>query len=173
MRQQGRQVVRRDLRRVAASHLLPILIDAAKADPALALASSFDVGDDLAAAIAKADVLVENYRAGVMDKLGLGWDDLHAVNPRLVYASISGYGGTGPWVNRRAYASVINAETGMTGIQSRAHGGHLGNDPHSHGDVYTGMETAAGILAALLQRGRTGLPGCHPPARRAMTARRP
>ena len=106
--------------------------------------------------VKECDVLVENYRAGVMDKLGLGWDDLHAVNPRLVYASISGYGGTGPWVNRRAYASVINAETGMTGIQSRAHGGHLGNDPHSHGDVYTGMETAAGILAALLQRGRTG-----------------
>ena len=108
------------------------------------------------ALVKECDVLVENYRAGVMDKLGLGWDDLHAVNPRLVYASISGYGGTGPWVNRRAYASVINAETGMTGIQSRAHGGHLGNDPHSHGDVYTGMETAAGILAALLQRERTG-----------------
>jgi len=106
--------------------------------------------------VKECDVLVENYRAGVMDKLGLGWDDLRAVNPRLVYASISGYGGTGPWVNRRAYASVINAETGMTGIQSRAHGGHLGNDPHSHGDVYTGMETAAGILAALFQRERTG-----------------
>jgi crotonobetainyl-CoA:carnitine CoA-transferase CaiB-like acyl-CoA transferase len=44
----------------------------------------------------------------------------------------------------------------MTGIQSRAHGGHLGNDPHSHGDVYTGMETAAGIIAALFQRVRTG-----------------
>lgn len=106
--------------------------------------------------VAQCDVLVENYRAGVMDKLGLGWDAVHRANPRLVYASISGYGGTGPWVNRRAYASVINAETGMTGIQSRAHGGHLGNDPHSHGDVYTGMETAAGILAALFQRTRTG-----------------
>lgn len=105
---------------------------------------------------AQSDVLVENYRAGVMDKLGLGWDDIRAVNPGLVYASISGYGNTGPWTNRRAYASVINAETGMTGIQSRAHGGHLGNDPHSHGDVYTGMETAAAILAALLQRTRTG-----------------
>ena len=105
--------------------------------------------------VAQCDVLVENYRAGVMDKLGLGWDDLRAVNPRLIYASISGYGSTGPWTNRRAYASVINAETGMTGIQSRAHNGHLGNDPHSHGDVYTGMETAAAILAALLQRTRT------------------
>ena len=106
--------------------------------------------------VEQCDVLVENYRAGVMDKLGLGWEDLRAVNPRLVYASISGYGNTGPWTNRRAYASVINAETGMTGIQSRAHGGHLGNDPHSHGDVYTGMETAAAILAALFQRTTTG-----------------
>ena len=102
------------------------------------------------------DVLVENYRAGVMDKLGLGWHDLQALHPGLIYASISGYGSTGPWTNRRAYASVINAETGMTGIQARAHDGHLGNDPHSHGDVYTGMETAAAILAALFQRTRTG-----------------
>lgn len=106
---------------------------------------------------AMSDVLVENYRGGVMDKLGLGWDAVHAVNPRLVYASISGYGNTGPWTHRRAYASVINAETGMTGIQARAHGGHLGNDPHSHGDVYTGMETAAAILAALFQRTSTGV----------------
>ncbi|MFM9133047.1 MAG: CaiB/BaiF CoA transferase family protein, partial [Actinomycetota bacterium] len=106
--------------------------------------------------VAQCDVLVENYRGGVMDKLGLGWDAVHAVNPRLVYASISGYGHTGPWTHRRAYASVINAEAGMTGIQSRAHNGHLGNDPHSHGDVYTGMETAAAILAALFQRVTTG-----------------
>ena len=106
--------------------------------------------------VGSCDVLVENYRAGVMDKLGLGWHDLHALHPGLIYASISGYGSTGPWTNRRAYASVINAETGMTGIQARAHDGHLGNDPHSHGDVYTGMETAAAILAALFQRTRTG-----------------
>ena len=106
---------------------------------------------------AVSDVLVENYRGGVMDKLGLGWNTINAANPRLVYASISGYGNTGPWTHRRAYASVINAETGMTGIQARAHGGHLGNDPHSHGDVYTGMETAAAILAALFQRMSTGV----------------
>jgi crotonobetainyl-CoA:carnitine CoA-transferase CaiB-like acyl-CoA transferase len=105
---------------------------------------------------AVSDVLVENYRGGVMDKLGLGWSAVHEANSRLVYASISGYGNTGPWTHRRAYASVINAETGMTGIQARAHGGHLGNDPHSHGDVYTGMETAAAILAALFQRTATG-----------------
>jgi crotonobetainyl-CoA:carnitine CoA-transferase CaiB-like acyl-CoA transferase len=102
------------------------------------------------------DVLVENFRGGVMDKLGLGYEVLSAINPRLVYASISGYGNTGPWKSRRAYATVVNAETGMTGLQARARGGVATNDPHSHADVYTGMEAAAGILAALFQRTSTG-----------------
>jgi CoA:oxalate CoA-transferase len=102
------------------------------------------------------DVVVENFRGGVMDKLGLGYDVLKEINPRLVYASISGYGNTGPWKTRRAYATVVNAETGMTGLQARARGGVATNDPHSHADVYTGMEAAAGILAALFQRASTG-----------------
>ena len=102
------------------------------------------------------DVVVENYRGGVMEKLGLGWSTLSAVNPRLIYAAISGYGNTGPWSHRRAYATVVNAETGMTGLQARARGGEMSNDPHSHADVYTGMECAAAVLAALFQRERTG-----------------
>lgn len=103
------------------------------------------------------DVLVENFRGGVMDKLGLGYEVLQVINPRLIYASISGYGNTGPWKSRRAYATVVNAETGMTGLQARARGGVATNDPHSHADVYTGMEAAAGILAALFQRASTGV----------------
>ena len=102
------------------------------------------------------DVVVENYRGGVMDKLGLGWETLSALNPRLVYASITGYGTSGPWRHRRAYASVVNAETGLTGLQAEARRGPAANDPHSHADVYTGMETAAAILAALFQREHTG-----------------
>lgn len=62
--------------------------------------------------VSVSDVVIENYRAGVMDRLGLGWSTLHTINPRLVYASISGYGADGPWVDRRAYASVIGAESG-------------------------------------------------------------
>ena len=83
-------------------------------------------------------------------------------NPRIVYASISGYGQTGPWVHRRAYAPVVGAETGFTKAQgdARARTARYGrvytNDPHSNADVYTGMECAAGILAALYQRERTG-----------------
>ena len=102
------------------------------------------------------DVVIENFRPGVMQRLGLGYDALSARNPRLVYASISGYGATGPWVDRRAYAPVVNAEAGLTKHQGDVRGGAYANDPFSHGDVYTGMETAAAILAALLQRERTG-----------------
>lgn len=104
----------------------------------------------------RCDVVIENFRPGVMQRLGLGYEALSARNPRLVYASISGYGATGPWVDRRAYAPVVNAEAGLTKHQGDARGGEYANDPFSHGDVYTGMETAAAILAALLQRERTG-----------------
>lgn len=106
--------------------------------------------------VANCDVLVENFRGGVMEKLGLGYQVLAQINPELIYASINGYGSTGPWKTRRAYATVVNAETGMTGLQARARGGIATNDPHSHADVYTGMEAAAAILAALFQRVSTG-----------------
>jgi crotonobetainyl-CoA:carnitine CoA-transferase CaiB-like acyl-CoA transferase len=104
-----------------------------------------------------ADVLVENYRPGVMSRLGLGADEVRACNPRLIYASISGYGQTGPWVGRRAYAPVVEAETGIVASQGNARGGVLAKDPHSHADVYTALETASAILAALYQREHTGL----------------
>ncbi|MBJ7369449.1 MAG: CoA transferase [Ilumatobacteraceae bacterium] len=102
------------------------------------------------------DIVVENFRAGVMDKLGIGYEVLSAIKPDLIYAAISGYGNSGPWMHRRAYASVVNAETGLTGIQATARRGEPTNDPHSHADVYTGMETASAILAALFQRTTNG-----------------
>ncbi|NDB05753.1 MAG: CoA transferase [Acidimicrobiia bacterium] len=107
--------------------------------------------------VAISDIVIENYRAGVMDRLGLGWTDLSRINPRLIYASISGYGADGPWVNRRAYASVIGAESGMTRMQGESRGGDFTNDPWSHADVYTALETSSAVLAALFQRERTGL----------------
>ena len=122
---------------------------------------SLDLDDDRGVDIARrladvSDVVIENFRPGVMARLGLGYDTLSARNARLIYASISGYGATGPWVDRRAYAPVVNAEAGLTKHQGDVRGGQYANDPFSHGDVYTGMETAAAILAALLQRERTG-----------------
>ena len=105
---------------------------------------------------AHCDVLIENFRPGVMERLGLGADALLAVAPRLVYVSISGYGATGPWRQRRAYAPVIGAESGMTRAQADGRGGVVVNDPHSHADVYTALEAATAVLAALYQREHTG-----------------
>jgi CoA:oxalate CoA-transferase len=122
---------------------------------------SIDLGDERGIEVAlelaaHCDVLVENYRPGVMDRLGLGPATVAARNPRLVYASICGYGSTGPWKHRRAYAPVVGAETGLTKDQGDARGATYANDPHSHADVYTSLEAAVAILAALYQRERTG-----------------
>lgn len=106
--------------------------------------------------IERVDVVVENFRPGVMHKWGLDFEAMSRRNPRLVYVSISGFGADGPWTSRRAYAPVVNAETGITKSQGDARGGNYANDPHSHADVYTGMYAASATLAALYQREHTG-----------------
>jgi CoA:oxalate CoA-transferase len=103
----------------------------------------------------RCDIVVENFRPGVMARMGLGPDAVMARNPRLIYASITGYGHTGPWQQRRAYAAVVQAETGVTDLEG-ASVGRYANPVLSHGDVYTGLECLAGVLAALYQRERTG-----------------
>lgn len=108
------------------------------------------------ALVAKADVLIENFRPDVMGRLGLGYDDLAAVNPRLVYASSNGYGTGTRWERRRAYAPVIGAETGLIRSQGDARDGRYFNDRHSHADVYTALELTVAVLAALNQRHVTG-----------------
>ncbi len=116
-----------------------------------------EVGRELVRRLADhSDVVLENFRPGVMDRLGLGYDVLRARNPRLIFASASGYGQTGPWVHRRAYAPVVGAESGFTMAQGDARGGLYANDAHSHADVYTALELGAAVLAALYQRERTG-----------------
>ena len=107
--------------------------------------------------VEKCDVIIENFRPGVMKRMGLDQTTLRAVNPKIIYASITGYGNTGPWTDRRAYAPVVNAEMGLTKHQGDARGGEYANDPFSHGDVYTAIECAAAILAALYQREQTGV----------------
>lgn len=105
--------------------------------------------------IAKADVLVENYRPGTMDKLGFGWGRLEQLNPRLVYAAVSGFGHSGPYSGRAAYDMVVQ---GMGGIMSVT--GHPGTGPTrvgtSVGDITAGLFGLAGILAAIIDRERTG-----------------
>jgi len=100
-------------------------------------------------------VVVENFRPGVTRRMGLDYETLSAINPRLVYATITGYGHTGPWQRRRAYAAVVQAEAGYMDHQSKGSGLYT-NDMMSHADVYTALECLTGLLAALYQRERTG-----------------
>ncbi|MGF6348746.1 CaiB/BaiF CoA transferase family protein [Variovorax sp. W2I14] len=106
--------------------------------------------------LATADVLVENFRPGTMEKLGYDWPTLHARFPKLVFTSVSGFGQTGPYSKRPAYDMVVQA---MGGIMSLT--GHPGAPPTrvgvSIGDLGAGLYAAIGTQAALLQRGRTGL----------------
>ncbi|MCM0021801.1 MAG: CoA transferase, partial [Tagaea sp.] len=105
--------------------------------------------------LAAADVLVENYRPGTMEKLGLGWDALHARYPKLIYAAASGFGHSGPYSKRAAYDMVVQ---GMGGLMSVT--GHPGGPPTrvgtSIGDITAGLFTAIGISSALFDRNRTG-----------------
>ena len=104
---------------------------------------------------ATSDILVENNRAGVMDRLGLGWDDLHAHNPRLIYASISGFGQDGPYRNRPAFDAIAQALSGMMSITGEE-GGPPGRVGASIGDIGASLFGAVGILAALQKRQSTG-----------------
>jgi crotonobetainyl-CoA:carnitine CoA-transferase CaiB-like acyl-CoA transferase len=104
--------------------------------------------------IAKADVFVENFRPGTLDRAGFGWDAVHAKYPRLVYASISGYGQTGPRREEAGYDAVMQAEGGLMSVT-----GEEGRPGYRLGvaitDMVAGLYCAQGISAALLARERT------------------
>ncbi len=106
--------------------------------------------------LARADVLVENFRPGTMEKLGYGWEDLRRRFPRLIYAAVSGFGHTGPYAPRPAYDIVVQ---GMGGIMSLT--GQPGGEPArvgtSLGDIVAGLFTTIGINAALASREGSGL----------------
>lgn len=114
-------------------------------------------GADLALRLATvADVVVENFRPGVLARLGLGWEALSAANPRLVLLSISGFGQTGPYANRQAYAPVIHAESGLMARQAERDGTFPADPMYSIADTVSGLHGLVGVLAALVQRARTG-----------------
>ncbi len=106
--------------------------------------------------LSRADILVENFRPGVMDRLGLGWETLHARHPRLICGAVSGFGQTGPDALKPAYDMVVQARGGVMSIT-----GEVGRDPvrvgASVGDIVAGMFLTEGLLAALHDRHRTGL----------------
>jgi crotonobetainyl-CoA:carnitine CoA-transferase CaiB-like acyl-CoA transferase len=107
------------------------------------------------ALIATADVVVENFRPGVADRLGVGWDELHAQFPALVHASISGFGQTGPYAQRPGFDLIAQ---GMAGVMSVT--GEPGGDPVKSGmpvgDLSAGLYCAVAIVSALVGRQRTG-----------------
>ncbi|MDR3083838.1 MAG: CoA transferase [Streptomyces sp.] len=104
---------------------------------------------------AGADVLVENFRPGTAERLGLGYAALAAGNPRLVYASISGYGQTGPWSARPGYDAIAQAESGMMSVTGEVDGPPL-RPGVATADLGAGMWATVGILAALQARTHTG-----------------
>lgn len=111
--------------------------------------------ETLLAMAGKADVLVENFRSGVMDRYGLGYDRLSEVNPALIYASLSGFGVGGPYDGQGAFDLIVQAEFGYMSIT-----GEKGGMPVKQGtsvfDLACGLYGTQGILAALQQRSRTG-----------------
>lgn len=105
--------------------------------------------------VADADVVIENFKVGGLAKYGLDWESLRKVNPRLIYCSITGFGQDGPYAHRAGYDFIIQGMSGMMSVTGPADG-----QPQKVGvavtDIFTGVYSATAILAALVQRGRTG-----------------
>ena len=105
--------------------------------------------------VARADVLMENFRTGVLDRLGFSTERLHEINPRLVVLSITGFGHDGPEGGRAGYDQIAQGEAGLMSFT-----GSGPDDPQKVGvpisDLLAGMYGAYGVLAALLERERTG-----------------
>jgi crotonobetainyl-CoA:carnitine CoA-transferase CaiB-like acyl-CoA transferase len=109
--------------------------------------------------VAKADILIENYRPGVLPRLGLGYDDLNAVNPKLIYCSISGYGQTGPYASKGAFDVTVQAIAGIMSVT-----GDAGAPPVKCGvpigDFCAGLYAGFSVLAMLRKAEQTGQ-GAH------------
>jgi crotonobetainyl-CoA:carnitine CoA-transferase CaiB-like acyl-CoA transferase len=105
--------------------------------------------------IAGADVVTENYRKGTLEKLGLGYDVLEKINPRLVYCAISGYGRTGPYADKGGFDLIAQGFTGLMSITGEP-GGPPVKSGTSVADINAGIFAALGIVSALLARERSG-----------------
>jgi CoA:oxalate CoA-transferase len=107
--------------------------------------------------VAQADVLIENFRPDVMGRLGLSYETLTEINPRLIMLSISGFGADNPDSRRAAYAPIVHAETGLVARQAEITGSHPAELPLSVADTNAAMHGLIGMLAALYAREQTGL----------------
>ncbi len=106
--------------------------------------------------IRKSDVMVENFRPGALDKLGFSWEEIHRINPGMIFASLSGFGQTGPRKNEPGFDVVIQGEGGLMSITGEPDG-----PPNKFGasvaDITAGMLAAQGILLSLYHREKTGV----------------
>jgi crotonobetainyl-CoA:carnitine CoA-transferase CaiB-like acyl-CoA transferase len=132
-------------------------LSANRGKKSLALDISSPAGQEIVRKLAaKSDVLVENFMVGKLASYGLGYEDLRAINPGLIYCSITGFGQTGPYRERPGYDFVAQAMGGMMSIT-----GERGRAPVKTGiamaDLMTGMYSTVAILAALAHRGKTGV----------------
>ncbi|WP_284163183.1 CoA transferase [Frigidibacter sp. SD6-1] len=105
--------------------------------------------------LARADVVLENFRPGTMEGLGYGWETLHSRHPRLIYGAVSGFGHTGPEAGKPAYDMVVQARGGVMSITGEENGPPV-RVGASIGDIVAGMYLVQGVLAALLARLKTG-----------------
>lgn len=106
--------------------------------------------------VKEADVVLENYRPGTMEKLGLGYEALKEINPRIIYASSSGFGHTGPFSSKAAYDLTVQGLGGIMSLTSLQEGGPPTRVGASVGDITAGLFTVIGILSALQHRSCTG-----------------
>ena len=105
--------------------------------------------------VKEVDVVVENFRPGTMEKLGLGYENLKKINPQIIYAAASGFGQTGPYSQRPAYDLIIQAMGGIMSITGQENGMPTKAGP-SISDITAGIYTALGVVTALFHRQRTG-----------------
>lgn len=119
--------------------------------------SQADGAELVKALVIEADVLIENFRPDVMGRLGLDYDTLAAVNPRLVMLSISGFGANNPDSRRAAYAPIVHAETGLVARQAQISNAFPSELALSVADTNASLHGLVGLLAALYARDRTGL----------------
>jgi len=105
--------------------------------------------------VKQADVVLENYRPGTMEKFGLGYEELKKINPKIIYAACSGFGHSGPYMDKPAYDIVVQAMGGIMSITG-AEGGEPTRVGASVGDIIAGMFTAYGVMLGLFHRQNTG-----------------
>lgn len=142
---------------VGSDSLLFHTINRNKASVAADLKNPEDL-DRVKSLLRSADVMIHNFRPGVMERIGLGWNDVQEINPKLVYGAVTGYGTTGPWVGKPGQDLLVQSLSGMAWLS-----GNRDDPPVPAGfavlDITCGNHLVQGIMAALLRREKTGRGG--------------